>query len=78
MQNEAGENGKTSEVLNKYFLDGITRENTKIRLSDKGFLIQSAQDFFRDPEKEVVSNPHDITGHLCRNGIGARSTGQAD
>lgn len=38
MQNEAGENDKTSEVLNKYFLDGITRENTKIRLSDKGLL----------------------------------------
>lgn len=38
MQDEVGENGKTSEVLNKYFLNGITRENTKIRMSDKGFL----------------------------------------
>lgn len=38
MQNEVGENGKTSEVLNKYFLNVITRENTKIRMSDKGFL----------------------------------------
>lgn len=38
MQNEVGENGKTSEVLNKYFLNVITRENTKSRMSDKGFL----------------------------------------
>lgn len=38
MQNEVRENGKTSEVLNKYFLNGITGENTKIRMSDKGFL----------------------------------------
>lgn len=38
LQDEVGENGKTSEVLNKYFLNGITRENTKIRMSDKGFL----------------------------------------
>lgn len=38
MQDEVRENGKTSEVLNKYFLNGITRENTKIRMSDKGFL----------------------------------------
>ena len=38
LQNEVRENGKTSEVLNKYFLNGITGENAKIRMSDKGFL----------------------------------------
>lgn len=67
MQDEVGENGKTSEVLNKYFLNGITRENTKIRMSDKGFLsnlLRISSGFLREELSVTHMTPRAIYAEM--------------